>query len=161
MKCKRAEYLIAALIGRDISEDDEKSLREHLAACPQCRNAYEIQMAIEAELKDVSSPVASDGFAQRTAQLAKQCTLPAPRFRPREIISWIGVEGVAGVTLALMIGFVWVVMGGGFIDWIRNGLLSIRHLDITLTSGSAVVVVLSITVLVGMTYGIYRAVREI
>lgn len=159
MKCKRAEYLVASLVSGTINERDRETLEKHLEHCPGCREVYERQVAIEAELRDYPSSLPENGFARQISNLVADSRPSRPRPELRLAFSLVTPFSALSIAFALVVAGIWVVFDGAFIEWIRS-LTSLAEEIISTPVGYYYGVVLVSIIMVAAMFGIYRAVKE-
>ena len=110
MNCEQMTLLMSAWLDGELSEVEERQMKEHLEQCPECRELMEQLQALHTSFSDLEEIPAPEGFAdsvmERIARESKPKVVPLFK-RPQ-----IRALGALAACAALFVGFGSIRMGG-------------------------------------------------
>ena len=110
MNCEQMTLLMSAWLDGELSELEERQMKEHLEQCPACRELMEQLQALHTSFSDLEEISAPEGFTdsvmERIARESKPKIVPLFK-RPQ-----IRALGALAACAALFVGFGSIRMGG-------------------------------------------------
>ena len=110
MNCEQMTLLMSAWLDGELSEAEEKQMKEHLEQCAECRALMEQLQALHTSFSDLEEIPAPEGFADSVMERIARESKPkvVPLFKRPQIRSLAALAACA----ALFVGFGSMRMGG-------------------------------------------------